>query len=194
MIIIGLTGSIAMGKSTAAVMLKRLGLPVFDADASVHVLTGPGGRALPALKQVFPDAIGPQGLDRQKVGNAVFKDPHKKKALEAILHPLVRQVQTDWIKRQRRRRQRAVVLDIPLLFETGGESRVDVVFVVSAPATLQRQRALARPGMTAEKFAGILAAQVPDYIKRRRADFIIPTGAGKAVTLRALKQALRSLY
>lgn len=194
MIIIGLTGSIAMGKSTAAAMLQRLGVPVFDADGSVHALTGPGGKALPALKHLFPRAVSETaGLDRQAVGTDVFKNPAKKKQLEAILHPLVRQTQMNWIKRQRRRRQKQIVLDIPLLFETGGERNMDIVLVVSAPAPLQRRRALARPGMTRDKFEGILRAQVPDQIKRRRADFIIPTGAGKAVTLRALKAALRTL-
>lgn len=193
MIIIGLTGSIAMGKSTAAAMLKGLGLPVFDADASVHALTGPGGKALLALEALFPGAVSAQGLDRQAVGAQVFKNPEKKMQLEAILHPLVREAQQAWVQRQRRARRRRIVLDIPLLFETGGARRVDIVFVVSASAALQRQRALSRPGMTAEKLSGILAAQMPDREKRRRADYVIPTGAGKAVTLRALKRALRDI-
>jgi dephospho-CoA kinase len=191
MIIIGLTGSVAMGKSTAAAMLSRLGVPVFDADASVHMLTGPGGKALPALKTIFPEAVTSAGLDRQAVGASVFQNPEKKQALERVLHPLVRSAQIAWIQRQRRARASHCVLDIPLLFETGGDKRVDVVFVVSAPAALQRRRALARQGMTTQKLDGILAAQVPDPIKRQRADFVIPTGAGKATTLRALKKALK---
>lgn len=191
MIVIGLTGSIAMGKSTAATMLARLGVSVFDADASVHALTGPGGKALPALKGIFPTAVSKAGLDRQAVGALVFQNPQKKQALEAVLHPLVRAAQSAWLQRQRRARRRLVVLDIPLLYETGGEKRVDAVFVVSAPAALQRRRALARPGMTTQKFEGILAAQVPDRVKRQRADFVIPTGAGKAITFRALKKAIK---
>lgn len=190
MIIIGLTGSIAMGKSTAAAMLQRMGIPVFDADACVHELTGPKGKALPALKQLFPNAVTRDGLDRQAVGPEVFKHPEKKAKLEAILHPLVRKTQSDWVKRQRRARRSKVVLDIPLLFETKGERRCDVILVVSAPASLQRQRALARPGMTVDKFEAILRAQVPDVIKRRRADVVIPTGRGKAVTWQALRAAV----
>ncbi|MEM7568741.1 MAG: dephospho-CoA kinase [Pseudomonadota bacterium] len=193
MIVIGLTGSIAMGKSTAAAMLTRLGLPVFDADATVHALTGPKGAALPHLEALFPGAVSDAGLDRMAVGAQVFAQPDKKRALEAILHPMVRARQVAWLKRQRRTRRKACVLDVPLLFETGGEKRCDAVFVVSAPAFLQAQRALARPGMTAEKLAGIRAAQMPDADKRRRADAVIPTGLGKAVTLRALKAALRTL-
>lgn len=189
--IIGLTGSIAMGKSTAAAMLKRLGLPVFDADTTVHALTGPGGAALLQLETLFPGAVTDQGLDRLAVGAQVFQNPNKKRALEAILHPLVRRQQRAFLQRFRRMRRPAVVLDVPLLFETGGERRCDSVLVVSAPAFLQRQRALARPGMTPQKLAGILKAQMPDAQKRRRADAVIPTGLGKAVTLRALKAALR---
>jgi len=193
MIVIGLTGSIAMGKSTAAKMLMRLGIPVFDADATVHHLTGPGGAALGPLKALFPDAIGPQGMNRHMVGAAVFQAPTKKRALEAVLHPMVRDAELRWRQQQRRYRKKAVVLDIPLLFETGGQRRCDVIFVVSAPKQLQRQRALARPGMTAQKLNGILAAQVPDAQKRRKADVVIPTGLGKAVTYRALKAALRRI-
>ncbi|MEM9877862.1 MAG: dephospho-CoA kinase [Pseudomonadota bacterium] len=193
MIVIGLTGSIAMGKSTAADMLRRLGLPVFDADANVHQLTGPGGAALPQLKQLFPEAVSDAGMDRQKVGAEVFKNPEKKASLEAILHPRVQAIQKSWKQQHRRARRKFVVLDIPLLFETGGERRCDIVFVISAPASLQRRRALARPGMTPQKFAGILAAQMPDAQKRRRADVVIPSGRGKAAMLRSLKAALRTL-
>ncbi|MEM6833935.1 MAG: dephospho-CoA kinase [Pseudomonadota bacterium] len=193
MMVIGLTGSIAMGKSTAAAMLRRLGLAVFDADASVHSLMGPKGAALPALAQLFPGAVGPRGLDRQAVGAQVFASPEKKAALEALLHPMVRRLQKGFLDRQRRKRAPFVVLDIPLLFETGGHWRCDHVLVVSAPAFLQRQRALARPGMTSQKFDDILSNQMPDYKKRRYADTVIPTGLGKAVTYRALKKALFTL-
>ncbi|MEO0412920.1 MAG: dephospho-CoA kinase [Pseudomonadota bacterium] len=191
MIIIGLTGSIAMGKSTAAAMLSRLGLPVFDADRTVHILTGPRGAALPQLKALFPGAVSDQGLNRMAVGADVFKHPEKKRQLEAVLHPMVRAQQRAFLQRHRRYRTAKVVLDVPLLFETGGKRRCDTIFVVSAPAFLQRQRALSRPGMTPEKLDNILASQMPDAEKRRRADAVIPTGLGKAVTLRALKRALR---
>lgn len=194
MIVLGLTGSIGMGKSVAASLLRRVcTLPVHDSDAAVHRLLGPKGAALPPIAAAFPDVVGPEGVDRRRLGARVFADPAALKRLEAILHPMVRAKTRAWIKRQRAARRAMVVLDIPLLFETGGESLCDAVLVVSAPAFLQRQRVLRRPGMTPAKFAGILAQQMPDSAKRRRADAVIPSGLGRAVTTRALRQAVRRI-
>ena len=192
--IIGLTGSIAMGKSTAAAMLRRLGVPVHDADAVVHRLLGSGGAAVAAVERAFPGVTAATGgIDRQALGGRVFGDDKALKRLENILHPLVRRAERRFLDGQRRRRTRAVVLDIPLLFETGGEGRCDVVWVVDAPEFLQHRRVLARPGMTAEKLAAIRARQTPNAEKRRRADVVIPTGRGRRATLRALRKALRKV-
>ena len=194
MIVLGLTGSIGMGKSTAAATLRRLGVPLYDADASVHRLLAPGGAAVAAVEAAFPgvrDARG--GIDRQRLGGRVFSDPAARRRLEAILHPIVRREERRVVSRARARRAPVVVLDIPLLFETGSDSRCDRVLVVSAPARLQRERVMRRPGMTTERFAGILRAQMPDREKRRRADFVVLTGLSRARTLRRLKQILRIL-
>jgi dephospho-CoA kinase len=193
MIVLGLTGSIAMGKSTVATMLRRQRVPVFDADAEVHRLQAPGGAALPAIEAAFPGVTSAQGLDRQKLGAAVFGNPAALKRLEAILHPLVRASQLKFRRQNAMARRKLIVFDIPLLFEKGGWRMCDFTAVVSAPAYLQRQRVLRRPGMTAEKFAAILKSQMPDWQKRRRADFILPSGHGKAVTWRAVAAMLRSL-
>ncbi|NBC96970.1 MAG: dephospho-CoA kinase, partial [Deinococcus-Thermus bacterium] len=174
MIVLGLTGSIAMGKSTAAAMLRRIGVPVHDSDAAVHALTGPGGAAVPAIAAAFPGTVTATAtgaaVDRRALGARVFGDPAALARLEAILHPLVRARSHAFLCRQARHRMPVVVLDIPLLFETGAEARCDRVLVVSAPAFLQRARVLARPGMTEAKLAGILARQMPDAEKRRLAD------------------------
>ena len=193
MIIVGLTGSIGMGKSTAAGMFRRLRVPVFDADAAVHALQGPGGAALPAIEAAFPGVTGPAGLDRGKLADIVFADPAARRRLEMIIHPLVRTAQRRFIARWRRARVRLVVLDIPLLLETGGEARCDLVVVVSAPAFLQAQRVLRRPGMTVQRLAQIRARQMPDAEKRRRADVVIPTGLGRAVTFAAIKALVGAL-
>lgn len=180
MMIIGLTGSIGMGKSTVAKMFRRLGVPVFDADAEVHRLQGPGGALVGAIEQAFPGTTGAMGVDRQLLGKQVLGNRDALKKLEALVHPAVGRAKQQFLRRYRFRP--VVVVDVPLLFETGGENKVDVVAVVSAPDHIQRLRVLARPGMTDEKFASILRLQVPDKEKRRRADFIIPTGATKART------------
>ena len=193
MVIVGLTGSIGMGKSTAARMLRQMGVPVYDADAAVHRLQAPGGLALPPIEAAFPGVVKAGVLDRQALGARVFGNKQALRRLEAIVHPLVAQQQRLFVKQAARRGEPVVVLDIPLLFEGMGERRVDGVLVVSAPAFLQRQRVMARPGMTAEKFAGILRQQVPDPIKRRKATVVIPTGLGLAPTRRALAKAVRSL-
>jgi dephospho-CoA kinase len=169
-----LTGSIGMGKSAVAGMLRREGVPVFDADAEVHRMQGPGGRLVEAIEMRFPGTTGPSGVDRQKLGAAVFNQPAELKALEAIVHPAVKIARTAFLRAHRSRR--IVVLDIPLLFETRGERRMRGVIVVSAPAWKQRARVLARPGMTVAKFNRIKALQTPDMEKRRRADYVVDTG------------------
>jgi dephospho-CoA kinase len=187
MVILGLTGSIAMGKTTAAGMLRYLGLPVHDSDAAVHRLLGRGGRAVAPIAKAFPGTVKDGAVDRKALGERVFSDPEALKRLEAIVHPLVREVQTKFLKRAAARRREIVVLDVPLLFETGGDKLCDATIVVSAPAFLQRARVLARGGMTREKLDSVLARQMSDAEKRRRADFVVPSGLGRAVTLRRLK-------
>lgn len=191
--VIGLTGSVAMGKSTAAAMVRRLGLPVFDADKTVHALLGPAGAALGPVSARFPAAVINNVIDRTRLGRMVFSDPAALADLEAILHPLVAERRRRFLETSALKDVRAVVLDVPLLFETHGERYCDAVMVVSAPAFLQRQRALSRPDMTAEKFAGVLARQMPDREKRRRADAVLPTGLGRRETLRHLRRALTVL-
>ena len=187
MIVLGLTGSIGMGKSTAARMLKRMGAPVCDSDAVVHGLLGCHGAAVPAIDAAFPGVVVDGAVDRRALGAAVFGNPAALKRLEAILHPAVQAAQRRFLKQAARRGVRVVVLDIPLLFETGGERRVDRTVVVTAPFLVQKSRVLARPGMTSEKFAAILARQMPDAEKRRRADYVVNTGDGRRATRRALR-------
>jgi dephospho-CoA kinase len=193
MVIVGLTGSIGMGKSTAAKMLRQMGVPVYDADAAVHRLQAPGGLALPPIEAAFPGVVKNGVLDRQALGARVFGNREALRRLEAIVHPLVARQQRMFLRRAALRGDPLVVLDIPLLFEGMGERRVDGVLVVSAPAFLQRLRVMARPGMTAEKLAGILRQQVPDAVKRRKATVVIPTGLGLAPTRLALAKAVRRL-
>lgn len=194
MFVLGLTGSIGMGKSTAANMFRVLGVPVHDADATVHRLLEGDRSVRRAIAERFPDAVCDDVVDRQALGAAVFSDPQARRDLEAILHPRVRQAAEGFLRRHRVLGTPLVVLDIPLLFETGGADRVDGVVVVSAPAALQRRRVLARPGMSEEKFAGILASQIPDCEKRRRADFVVETGIGKAYTFARLKQIVTAIH
>jgi dephospho-CoA kinase len=193
MIVLGLTGSLAMGKSTAARMLRRMGLPLHDADAEVHRLLGPKGAAVAEVEAAFPGVVAGDAVDRRALGRIVFQDPDALRRLEAILHPKVRAAALAFIKRQRRARQGIVVLDIPLLFETGADRLCDAVIVVSAPAFLQRARALSRPGMTLRQVAAIRARQMPEQEKRRRADFIVQTGRAKGYTYRALRRIVREL-
>ncbi len=193
MVIVGLTGSIGMGKSTAAKMLRQMGVPVYDADAAVHALQAPGGIALPPIEAVFPGVVKNGVLDRQALGARVFGNKEALRRLEAIVHPLVGQQQRRFLRSAARRREKLVVLDIPLLFEGSGERRVDATLVVSAPPFLQRRRVMARPGMTAEKLAGILRQQVSDSVKRRKATIVIPTGLGLAPTRAALRKAVAEL-
>ena len=178
--ILGLTGSIGMGKSAVAAMFEELGVPVFDADAAVRELQGPGGALLAPIERAFPGSTGPQGVDRAKLGAAVFGDPDKLRLLESIVHPEVGEMRRTFLADHAA--APLVVFDIPLLYEKTGAQGLDAVVVVSAPADIQRARVLARPGMTGEKFERILALQVPDAEKRARADFVIDTGLPLAET------------
>lgn len=186
-IIIGLTGSIGMGKSTVAAMFESAGVPLFDADAEVRAMQGPGGSLNDAIEAAFPGSTGPEGVDRDALGKLVFADPDKLAALEAIVHPAVAHKRVDFLEQNAA--EPLILFDIPLLFERGGDAGVDVVVVVSAPAEVQRERVLARPGMTVEKFEHILGLQTPDAEKRERADHIIDTGT----TLEATKAQVAAL-
>jgi len=178
--ILGLTGSIGMGKSAVALMLREMGVPVFDADAIVHRLQGPGGVLLPAIEAAFPGTTGPAGVDRPALGARVFGDAEALSRLERIVHPAVAQERATFLIEHGG--EPLVVFDIPLLFEKGHGGDIHAVAVVSAPAEMQRTRVLARPGMTPEKFAQILGLQVPDAEKRARADYVIDTGVTLAET------------
>ena len=187
MFVLGLTGSIGMGKSAAAAMLRRMGLPLHDADKAVHRLLAKGGAAVAAIEAAFPDVVIDGAADRQRLGAQVFEDRAALERLEAILHPAVRRAARAFLRQQARRGQDLVVLDIPLLFETGGEALCDAVIVVSAPRFVQQARVLSRPGMTPARLRAIQAKQMPDRDKRRRADFVVNTGLSKAETLRQLR-------
>jgi dephospho-CoA kinase len=191
--VVGLTGSIGMGKSTAAALLRRQGVPVHEADAAVHRLMSRGGAAVPAIGAAFPGVVKDGSVDRTMLGARVFADNDAMARLEHILHPLVRQESARFLKQARRAGARVAVLDIPLLFETGRERDSDASIVVTAPAFVQRARVLARPGMTPQRFAQVLARQMPDAEKRARADFIVPTGLGRRLTLRRLMGVLKRL-
>lgn len=180
MVILGLTGSIAMGKSTAAAMFRRLGVPVHDADRTVHALFSAGGGAVRAIAKAFPGVVGEQGVDREALARRVYDDRAALHRLEAIIHPRVYTDQREFLARQARNRRSLVVLDVPLLFETGGGRICDAVCVVSAPRFIQVQRLMKRPGMTRRRIDAILARQMPDTDKRRRADFVIRSGLGFA--------------
>lgn len=193
MIVLGLTGSIGMGKSTAADMFRALGVPVHDADATVHGLLADDRQVRAAIEARFLGVVTKDAVDRQALGAAVFGNPEARRDLEAILHPRVRRASESFLRRHRVIGTLLVVLDIPLLFETGGESRVDGVVVVSASASMQRRRVMARPGMDDARFAGILASQMPDQEKRRRANFVVETGLGKAYTFAKLKRIVTAI-
>ncbi len=172
--IIGLTGSIAMGKSTVAKMFEAAGVPVFDADAEVRRMQGPGGALLPEIEAAFPGSTGPEGVLRERMGDIVFSDTDALARLEMLVHPAVARKREQFLENHADRPM--VVFDIPLLFEKGGTAFVDTIVVVSAPADMQRARVLARKGMTPEKFDDILALQMPDSEKRAKADYVIDTG------------------
>ena len=189
--ILGLTGSIGMGKSAVAAMLRGLGVPVFDADAAVHELQGPGGACVEPIERAFPGTTGPQGVDRQKLGAAVFGNPDALRRLEAIVHPEVAELRRAFLADNAQ--APLIVFDIPLLYEKTGQHGLDAVAVVSAPAELQRERVLARPGMTVEKFEQILRLQVPDAEKRARADHVIDTGVSLAETRHAVQRLIHAI-
>jgi dephospho-CoA kinase len=178
MITIGLTGSIGMGKSTTAAMFAEAGAPVYDADAEVRRLYARGGAAVAPVGEVFPGVVVDGVVDRGRLGERVLGDPAALARLNGVVWPLMATARADFFETARRQAATIVVLDIPLLFETGGERGVDASVVVTAPAALQRRRVLARPGMTPEKFEAILQAQMPDAEKRRRADFVVDTSLG----------------
>jgi dephospho-CoA kinase len=191
MIVLGLTGSIGMGKSTVAAMFADRGVPVFDADAEVHKLQGPDGAAVAAIEAEFPDTTSDLGVNRTLLREAVMADPTAFARLEAIIHPAVAEARQAFLESHRA--APLVVLDVPLLFETGGWRHVDKIAVVSAPAEVQRERVLARPGMNAERFEAILARQLPDSEKRAGADFVIPTGGALAETRAAVDDVIACL-
>ncbi|MEO8716540.1 MAG: dephospho-CoA kinase [Acetobacteraceae bacterium] len=191
--VIGLTGGIAMGKSTASAAFRRAGIPVFDADASVHRLQAPGGRALYPIAKVFPGTVRDGVLDRARLRDAVLGDPAALNRLERILHPMVRAEERSFLARVRRAGRRLAVLDIPLLFETGGDRRVDLVVVVSAPRTVQEHRVRLRRRMSAQAIAAVIARQMPDAEKRRRADVVIRTGLSRQHALRSLRRLIAGL-
>ncbi|HCK85009.1 MAG TPA: dephospho-CoA kinase [Hyphomonadaceae bacterium] len=197
MIVIGLTGSIGMGKSTVAAMFAEEGAPVFDSDAAVHALYAPGGAAIAPVEQAFPGVLKSGAIDRAALSARVVGNEAAMKALEAIVHPLVAAAQRDFLEAAREAGAECVVLDIPLLLESRKPHAVDKVVVVSAPADVQRARVLARPGMTVEKFEAILARQMPDAEKRARADFVIDTGGALEQTraqVRSVLDALREAH
>ncbi|TCZ55238.1 dephospho-CoA kinase [Roseicella aquatilis] len=189
--VIGLTGGIGMGKSTAANTFRRLHVPVFDADAAVHELQGKGGRAVAPIAAAFPGTVREGKVDREALRRAVLGKPEALRRLERIVHPLVRDAERRFLAAARRRGERLVVLDIPLLFETRGEGRCDQIVVVTAPAAVQRWRVLRRPGMTEERLRWILARQTPDREKRRRADLLVHTGLSRHAAQRAIRKLVR---
>ncbi len=201
MIVIGLTGSIGMGKSVAAAMLETLRIPVHEADDEVHRLLRPGAKGAVAVGAAFPyfkypqiygkkNKDGVRSINRKKLGEIVFSDDKKRERLERILHPLVREAQNNFIRGHKNMGTKILALDIPLLFETGGEARVDYTLVATAPYKIQQARVLARPGMDEKKFKAILERQMPDGEKRARADYIVHTGLGRAQAMKDVKAAI----
>jgi len=191
--VIGLTGGIAMGKSFVAGAFRRHGIPTHDADGAVHALLAPGGAGVAAVGKAFGGVVQDGRVDRAALGAKVFHDPQALKRLERIIHPLVRRSQQDFLKKWRRAGKSHVVLDVPLLLETGNAAGADLVVVVSAPAAVQTQRALRRPGMTRAKLHAIRARQMDDAEKRRRADVVIRTGLSRHHTLRQVRRLLARL-
>ena len=191
--VIGLTGGIGMGKSTAAATFRRAHIPVFDADASVHRLQARGGRGVRAIEAAFPGTTRDGAVDRPALRRAVLGNPAALRRLEAILHPMVRADERAFVARARRAGKRVVVLDIPLFFETGGR-KVDRVVVVSAPRAVQMQRVRQRRKMSPSDIAAVIARQMPDAEKRRRADIVVRTGLSRSHALRALRRLIRELH
>jgi dephospho-CoA kinase len=193
MLVIGLTGSIGMGKTTVAAMLRAAGVPTHNADTAVHRLLAPGGAAYAAVARKFPEAVKDGHIDRALLGTIVFGDTAALAGLEAILHPLVRARTRRFVRRYRRLGKPAIALDIPLLFEKNLTHTVDLILCVTAPYEVQRARVLARPGMSAEKFAAILARQTPDAEKRARSDIVIDTSGTLAQTFLRVQKIVKVL-
>jgi dephospho-CoA kinase len=191
--IIGLTGGIGMGKSTASACFRRHRVPIFDADQAVHALQAVGGRAVRPIEAAFPGSTRGGAVDREALRRAVLGNPAALKVLERIVHPLVRDAEKRFLAAARRAGQSLVVLDIPLLLETGGEKRVDLVVVLSAPAAVQAARVMRRPGMTRERLAAIRARQMPDAAKRRKADVVIHSGLSRQFAVAAIRRLLQRL-
>ena len=191
--IIGLTGGIGMGKSTASATFRRHRVPIFDADQAVHELQAVGGRAVRPIEAAFPRTTRGGAVDREALRRTVLGNPAALKMLERIVHPLVRDAEKRFLAAARRAGKSLAVLDIPLLLETGGEKRVDLVVVVSAPAAVQAVRVLRRPGMTAERLAAIRARQMPDAMKRRQADVVIHTGLSRHFAVSAIRRLMARL-
>ena len=193
--IIGVTGSIGMGKSaTARRLAKILKSPLFDADKTAHNLTGPGGKALAQIARIFPEAMEDGQLDRQKLGGLVFSDPQAKRKLEAVLHPLINRQRQVAIQQARRQNRRAIILDIPLLFEKKIHRQCDLSILVEAPLSVQKRRVLSRPGMTARRFRHILSNQMPLAHKQRIATFRMTTATGYGPVMRSLKALVCRVY
>jgi len=191
--VIGLTGSIGMGKSTASAMLAKKGLPIFDADAAVHDLMAEGGKAVAAVEAAFPGVVENGLVSRPALGQKVFRDGAALKRLERILHPLVRKAEEAFLAAVARRRLPVAVRDVPLLFETGGDKYCDATILISAPTRIQAARVLARAGMTRKRLAQILTRQMPDVEKYKRADYVVPSGLGKRIMREALGAVLRDI-
>lgn len=191
MIILGLTGSIGMGKSFVATLFRKENIPVFDADKAVHRLLAENGAAVKKVAALFPAAYKEGAIDRKVLGACAFGNKQGLKALEHILHPLVRKAQGQFIKKARLQKKPMVIVEIPLLFETNGEKRCDRVITVTAPAFLQQKRVMRRPLMTKAKLASIRALQMSDYQKRQKTDYLVYTGLGKAATYRQIKNIIK---
>jgi dephospho-CoA kinase len=192
-LLVGLTGSIGMGKTETARLFAGLGIPVYSADDVVHALYDKGGAAVERIGRAFPGTVRDGRVDRERLSARLVGDESAFKRLESIVHPLVREAERDFLAAAEKRGEALVVLDIPLLFETGGDSRMDAVVVVSAPASVQRRRVLARAGMTVEKLEAVHARQVPDAEKRAKADFVIETDKGQEHALEAVKTIIAAL-
>lgn len=193
MIIIGITGSIGMGKSTVALQFAKLGAKVCKADNLVHALLAKGGKAVGPVSALFPSVEKQGSIDREALGKKVFNDHAALKKLEHILHPMVVRAENDFIEKARAQGAKMAVLDIPLLFETGGELRCNVTICVTAPPSVQRARVLKRKGMTEKKFKAILSRQMPDSEKQKRADFVVHTGLGKAYSMKQVKNIVEQV-
>jgi dephospho-CoA kinase len=191
MIIVGLTGSIGMGKTTAADDFRRQGIPVYDADRTVHVIMNKGGKAVNAISQAFPGVVQNEAVDRGLLAEKVLAKKEDLLRLEKIVHPFVRQKEKEFLDNMARRNYSMVVLDIPLLFETGGDEKCDAVVIVMAPRFIQERRVLRRPGMTKAKLQAIRQRQTSEKEKLKKADFIVQTGLGRAFSLRAIKRIIK---